>query len=67
MSPSLSITCSRRIVGWRAERKMKTELVLDAIEMAIWSRDHENLPTTEGLIPHPTPAASTRASPLRVG
>ena len=43
---------SRRIVGWRAERKMKTELVLDAIEMAIWSRDHEDLPTTEGLIHH---------------
>ncbi len=31
---------------------MKTELVLDAIEMAIWSRDHEDLPTTEGLIHH---------------
>ena len=29
---------SRRILGWRAGRSMRTELVLDALEMAIWTR-----------------------------
>lgn len=30
---------SRRIVGWRAATSMTTKLVLDALEMAIWTRD----------------------------
>jgi putative transposase len=29
---------ARRIVGWRVARTMRTELVLDALEQAIWSR-----------------------------
>jgi putative transposase len=29
---------SRRILGWRAATSMKTSLVLDALEMAIWAR-----------------------------
>jgi len=29
---------ARRIVGWRAARSMHTELVLDALEQALWSR-----------------------------
>ena len=29
---------SRLIVGWRAATSMGTELVLDALEMAIWRR-----------------------------
>jgi putative transposase len=29
---------SRRIVGWRVARHMRTEMVLDALEMARWSR-----------------------------
>jgi putative transposase len=29
---------SRLIVGWRAATSMRTELVLDALEMAIWRR-----------------------------
>ena len=29
---------SRLIVGWRAAASMRTELVLDALEMAIWRR-----------------------------
>jgi len=29
---------SRRIIGWRAARSMRAELVLDALEQAIWSR-----------------------------
>jgi putative transposase len=30
---------SRRIVGWRSASHMRTDLPLDALEMAIWSRD----------------------------
>ena len=29
---------SRRIVGWRAASNMRTQMVLDALEMARWSR-----------------------------
>jgi len=29
---------SRRIIGWRVARSMRTELVLDALEQALWSR-----------------------------
>jgi len=29
---------ARRIVGWRVDRSMKTELVLDALEQALWAR-----------------------------
>jgi len=38
---------ARRIVGWRVSRSMKAELVLDAVEQAIWARGD-----TEGLIHH---------------
>src|SRR5680860_373279 len=43
---------SRRIVGWRVARSMKTELVLDAIEMALWIRDREGDAPGPGLIHH---------------
>lgn len=39
---------SRRIVGWRVSTSMKTDLVLDALEHAIWSRDDR----LDGLICH---------------
>ena len=42
---------SRRIVGWRAATTMRTELVLDALEMAIWSRNRDGQ-SIEGLIHH---------------
>jgi putative transposase len=35
---------SRRIVGWKADTTMKTSLVLDTLEMALWVRDHEGQP-----------------------
>jgi transposase InsO family protein len=38
---------ARRIVGWRVSRSLHTELVLDALEQAIWSRTK-----TEGLVHH---------------
>jgi len=32
---------SRRILGWRAARSMKTALVLDALEQALWTRQRD--------------------------
>ena len=29
---------SRRIVGWRASRSLRSDLAIDALEMAVWSR-----------------------------
>ena len=40
---------SRRLVGWKAARSMTTTLVLDALNMAAWTRRHTTL---EGLICH---------------
>ncbi len=34
----LSKSGSRRIVGWAMENHMSTELVVDALEMALWRR-----------------------------
>ncbi len=39
---------SRMIVGWRATTTMRTAMVLDALEMARWSRGT----TLEGLVCH---------------
>lgn len=30
--------CSRRIVGWAMERHLRTELVVDALQTAVWRR-----------------------------
>jgi putative transposase len=43
---------SRRIVGWKADTTMKTSLVLDTLEMALWARDHHGKPVEEGLVLH---------------
>lgn len=43
---------SRRIVGWKADATMKTSLVLDTLEMALWARDHHGQPVTDGLVVH---------------
>ena len=40
---------SRRIVGWRAARSMHTSLVLDALNMAAWTRRGTDL---DGLVCH---------------
>lgn len=34
---------SRRIVGWRVARTLATDLALDALEMAVWTRSDEDL------------------------
>ncbi len=43
---------SRRIVGWKADTNMRTELVLDTLEMALWSRQRDGLPLADGMISH---------------
>ena len=40
---------SRCVVGWQASRSLRTDLALDALEMAIWARRGEHL---DGLIHH---------------
>jgi putative transposase len=43
---------SRRIVGWRAATSMRTALVLDALEQAIWTRQRGGASSMTGLICH---------------
>ena len=38
---------ARRIIGWRVARSMQTELVLDALEQALWARSG-----TKGVVHH---------------
>ena len=40
---------SRFIVGWQASRSLRTDLALDALEMAIWNRNDHGL---DGLVHH---------------
>jgi putative transposase len=40
--------CSRFLVGWQASRSLRTDLALDALEMAIWRRQAR----LEGLVHH---------------
>src|SRR6059058_4360291 len=41
--------CSRFVVGWQASRSLRTDLALDALEMALWRRRAVCL---KGLIHH---------------
>jgi putative transposase len=43
---------SRAIVGWSAAGHKRATLVLDALKMALWRRDHGGRPVTGGLIHH---------------
>jgi putative transposase len=43
---------SRRILGWRTATSMRTSLVLDALEMAIWARGRHGVTDLSGLIHH---------------
>jgi transposase InsO family protein len=51
---------SRRLVGWKASRSMTADLVVDALNMAAWTRRHTSL---ENLICH-TDAGSQYTSVL---
>jgi putative transposase len=41
--------CSRYVVGWQASRSLRTDLALDALEMALWRRRAASL---RGLVHH---------------
>lgn len=43
---------SRRILGWRTASSMKTALVLDALEQALWTRRRDGRQDLSGLIHH---------------
>lgn len=43
---------SRRILGWRAATSMRTSLVLDALEQAVWTRTRDGVTDLSGLICH---------------
>lgn len=43
---------SRMIVGWRAATRMTTSLVLDTLEMAIWTRAQQGIRDLTGLVHH---------------
>ncbi len=43
---------SRRIVGWRAAKSMTTDLVLDALEHAFFTRTREGVTDFTGLTAH---------------
>lgn len=47
----VSDVCSRRIVGWRTATRMPTDLPLDALEMALWTRARNGEDVT-GVIQH---------------
>ncbi|MFB8386583.1 IS3 family transposase [Microbacterium sp. NPDC055910] len=52
---------SRRILGWRAATSMTTPLVLDCLEMALWTRRREGIAGFAGLTHH-TDAGSVYTS-----
>jgi putative transposase len=43
---------SRRILGWRAATSMTTDLVLDTLDMAVWTRDKDGQTDLSGLVHH---------------
>jgi putative transposase len=43
---------SRAVAGWAAARHKRARLVLDALDMALWHRDHGGHPVSAGLIHH---------------
>jgi hypothetical protein len=42
---------SRRIVGWRASTSLRSDLALDALEQALWQRQHDDHDVT-GVVHH---------------
>jgi transposase InsO family protein len=52
---------SRAIVGWAAATSKTAPLVVAALKMAIWRRDHDGHKVQKGLIHHSDAGRSTRA------
>lgn len=55
---------SRRTIGWRAATSMTTPLVLDALEMAIWTRRKDGVTDLSGLVHHTDAGSNTPRSRL---
>jgi putative transposase len=55
---------SRRILGWRAATTMRTALVPDALEQALWTRRRDGAADLAGLVHH-TDAGSPCTHPSR--
>jgi putative transposase len=49
---SVRDACSRRIVGWKASDRADVELVLGALEYAVWGRGLDEDPAQRRLIHH---------------
>jgi len=43
---------ARRILGWRTGTSMSSQLVLDALEQAVWTRNRSGTTELTGLIHH---------------
>jgi putative transposase len=43
---------ARRIIGWRVTKRMTTDLVLDALEHALFTRRREGVADLDGLVSH---------------
>jgi hypothetical protein len=43
---------SRMILGWQVSRSLRTDLALDALEMAMWRRELEAVGNLDGLVHH---------------
>ncbi len=54
---------ARRILGWQVADHLRSDLALDALEMAIWARRHESI---DGLVHH-SDRGSIRRSGTRNG
>lgn len=53
---------SRRIVAWNASTRKGTDFVMTALRMALWTRDREGHPVTEGTLIHHSDAGSEYTS-----
>lgn len=54
---------ARRILGWRAASTMHAELVLDALEHALWTCRSEGVASLAGLVHHSDAGSRTPLSP----
>ena len=55
---------ARRILGWQVADHLRSDLALDALEMAIWARRHESI---DGLVHHSDRGTSIPRSGTRNG
>lgn len=49
---------ARRILGWRVASTMANSIVLDSIEQAIWTRQHEGVFDLKDVVVHHTDRGS---------